>query len=101
MSFVLSYSHHHHLHLLCRLVLFLHSWISITFNRFMLYMVQCHHLQLRCFHPLFCNVQQFNIKLPSAYHVIIQKKVDKLLTKGTIEPSSGGAVFYSQHICCS
>ena len=30
-----------------------------------------------------------------AHHPIIQKEVDELLTIGVIEPSSGGAGFYS------
>ena len=30
-----------------------------------------------------------------AYHPVIQRKVDELLAKGAIEPSSGGAGFYS------
>ena len=54
-------------------------------------MVQGHHLQLRSHPPLFCNIGQFNVK---AHHPIIQE-VDELLAKGVIEPSSGGAGFYS------
>ena len=30
-----------------------------------------------------------------AHHPVIQKEVDELLAKGAIEPSSGGAGFYS------
>ena len=58
-------------------------------------MVQGHHLQLRSHPPLFCNFQQFNVKAAAAHHPIIQKEVDELLAKGVIEPSSGGAGFYS------
>ena len=35
------------------------------------------------------------MKVAPAHHPIIQKKVDELLSKGVIEPSSGGAGFYS------
>ena len=74
---------------------FLDQWRSITSNRFVLNMVQGHHLQLR-FHPaLFRNFRHFNVKVPAAHHPVIQKEVDELLTKGAIEPSSGGASFYS------
>ena len=45
--------------------------------------------------PLFCNFQLFNVKVPAAHHPVIQKEVDELLAKGAIEPSSGGAGFYS------
>ena len=33
--------------------------------------------------------------MPAAHHPVIQKEVDELLAKGAIEPSSGGARFYS------
>ena len=33
--------------------------------------------------------------MATTYHPIIQKEVDELLAKGVIEPSSGGAGFYS------
>ena len=39
--------------------------------------------------------QQFNVKVAAAHHPIIQKEVDELFSKGSIEPSSGGAGFYS------
>ena len=58
-------------------------------------MVQGHHLQLQSHPPLFCNFQQFNVKAVTTHHPIIQKEVDELLAKGAIEPSSGGAGFYS------
>ena len=58
-------------------------------------MVQGHHLQLRSHAPLFCNFWQFNVKAAAAHHPIIQKEVDELLPKEVIEPSSGGAGFYS------
>ena len=58
-------------------------------------MVQGHHLQLRSHLLLFCNFWQFNVKVAAAYHPNIQKEVDELLAKGAIEPSSGGAGFYS------
>ena len=58
-------------------------------------MVQGHHLQLRSHPPLFRNFWHFNVKVPAAHHPVIQKEVDELLAKGAIEPSSGGARFYS------
>ena len=74
---------------------FFDQWRSITSNRFVLNMVWGHHLQLRSHPPLFCNFQHFNVKVAAAHHPVIQKEVDELLAKGAIEPSSGGASFYS------
>ena len=71
------------------------QWRSITSNRFVLNMVQGHHLWLRSHPPLFHNFRQFNVKAAAAHHPIIKKEVDELLVKGAIEPSSGGAGFYS------
>ena len=68
---------------------------SITSNRFVLNMVQGHHLQLQSHPPLFCNFWMFNVKAATTHHPIIQKEVDELLSKGAIEPFSGGAGFYS------
>ena len=44
---------------------------------------------------LFHNFQQFSVKVAAAHHPIIQKEVDELLSKGAVEPSSGGGGFYS------
>ena len=74
---------------------FLDQWRSITSNRFVLNMVWGHHLQLRSHPPLFHDFQHFNVKAAAAHHLVIQKEVDELLAKGAIEPSSGGASFYS------
>ena len=74
---------------------FFDQWRSITSNRFVLNMVWGHHLQLWSCPPLFCNFWQFNVKVATTHHPIIQKEVDELLAKGAIEPSSGGAGFYS------
>ena len=74
---------------------FLDQWRSITSNRFVLNMVRGHHLQLRSCPPLFCNFWHFNVKAAAAHHPVIHKEVDELLAKGAIEPSSGGASFYS------
>ena len=73
----------------------LDQWRSITSNRFVLNMVQGHHLQLRSHPPFFLNFWQFNVKVVAAHHPIIQKKMDGLLTQGAVKPSSGGADFYS------
>ena len=69
---------------------------SITSNRFVLNMFQGHHLQLRSHPPLFPNFWLFTLKAAAAHHPIIQKEVEELLAKGVIEPSSGGAGFYSR-----
>ena len=71
------------------------QWRSITSNRFVLKMVQGHHLQFRSCPTLFHNFWQFNVKAAAAQHSIIQKEVDELLGKGMIEPSSCCAGFYS------
>ena len=67
----------------------------MTFNGFVLNMVQGHHLQLRSCPPLFHNFWQLYVKAFAAHHPIIQKEVDELYAKGAIEPSSGDAGFYS------
>ena len=46
----------------------------------------------------FVNFRKFNITATAAHYSIIQKEVDELLAKGAIEPSNGGASFYSKHI---
>ena len=61
-------------------------------------MVWGHHLQLRSHPPLFCDFWHFNVKAAAAHHPVIQKEVDELLAKGAIEPSSGGAGFYSSSL---
>ena len=58
-------------------------------------MVKGHHLQFKCHPLLFCNFTKFKIKATPAYHSIIQKEVNELLTKGVIEPSTGSTYFYS------
>ena len=73
---------------------FFDQWRSITSNRFVLNMVQDHHLQLRSCPPLFRDFWCFNIKVAAAHHPVIQKEVDELLAKGAIEPP-GGTGFYS------
>ena len=74
---------------------FFDQWKSITSNRFVLNMVQGHHLQLRSCPPLFHDFWHFNVKVAAAHRPVIQKEVDELFAKGAIEPSSGGAGFYS------
>ena len=73
--------------------IFLDQWRSVTSNRFVLNMVQGHHLQLRSCPPLFCYFWQFNVKVAAALHPIIHE-VDELLSKGAIEPYSGFAGCY-------
>ena len=74
---------------------FFDQWRSITSNRFVLNMVWGHHLQLRSHPPLFHDFCCFNVKVAAAHHPVIQKEVDELLAKETIEPSLDGAGFYS------
>ena len=74
---------------------FFRQWKSITSNRYVLNIVQGHHIQLRLHHPLFHNFQQFNSKASAAHHLIIQKEVDEVLAKGEVETSSGGVDFSS------
>ena len=74
---------------------FFDQWRRITSNRFVLNMVWGDHLELRTCPPLFHDFQQFNVKVVAAHHPVIQREVDELLAKGAIEPSSGGAGFYS------
>ena len=74
---------------------FFDQWRSITSNRFVLNMVWGHHLQLRSHPPLFYDFWHFNVKAAAVNYPVIQKEVDELLAKGAIEPSSGGAGFYS------
>ena len=74
---------------------FFYQWRSITSNRFVLNMVWGHHLQHRSHPPLFHDFWHFNVKAAAAHHPVIQKEVDEHLAKGAIEPSSGGAGFYS------
>ena len=77
---------------------FLEQWRSITSNRFVLNMVQGHHLQLSSCPPLFHNFWQFKVRASAAHHTIIQKEVDELLAKGAIETASGDTGFYSNMI---
>ena len=74
---------------------FVNQWRSITSNRFVLNMVWGHHLQLRSHPPSFHDFWLFNVKAAAAHHPVIQRGVDEHLANGVIEPSSGGAGFYS------
>ena len=56
---------------------------------FLLNMVKGHHLQLRCWPPLFQYFMWFNIEADMAIYPVIQKEVEELLAKGAIEPSTG------------
>ena len=58
---------------------FFDQWRSITSNRFVFNMVWGHHLQFWSHPPLFCNFWQFNVKVATTHHPIIQKEVDELL----------------------
>ena len=71
------------------------QWRSITSNRFVLNMVWGHLLQLRSHPSLFLDFWHFNVKVVAAHHPVILREVDELLAKGAIEPSLGGAGFYS------
>ena len=54
---------------------YLDQWRSITSNRFVLDMIQGHHLQLRCHPLLFCQYKWFTINTATAYHPAIQNEV--------------------------
>ena len=69
---------------------FFDQWRTITLNRFVLNMVWGHYLQFQSCPPLFSNFWQFNDKVATTHHSIIQKEVDE-----AIEPSSGWTGFYS------
>ena len=58
-------------------------------------MVQGHCVQLRSYLSLFDNFWQFSVKVTAANYTLIQKGVAEQLTEGAVEPSSGGAGFYS------
>ena len=48
-----------------------------------------------CSSLLFHSFKQFNIKATVSHHPLVQKEVDELLAKGSIEPLTGDADFYS------
>ena len=77
-----------------RLFRFFDQWRGITSNRFVHNMVRGHHLQLWSHPPLFHNFWQFNVKVATTHHPIIQNEMDELLAKGAFVPSSGGDGFY-------
>ena len=68
----------HHLHMqffqVGMLFKIVDQWRSITSNRFVLNMVQDHHLQLWSCPPLFHNFWQFNVKAATTHHPIIQEE---------------------------
>ena len=77
---------------------FLDKWRSITYSRFVLNMVKGHHLQHRCHPLLFCNFKWFSINDAAASLPVIQKKVDRLLTKSVMEQSTDGEVFTQMYL---
>ena len=86
----------HHLHLLSRLVLFMHSWISEEVLCLIdLYLICCRvtifSQGVTLHHSIISGIF---IKATSVHHAIIQKKMDELLAKGATEPSCGRAGFY-------
>ena len=90
--FLMHYGQHFHgSHFLvfCKLVHLqniLDQLRSLTFNTFGLNMVKGHHPQPRYHSPLFHNLTWFNIKAAMIYHSIIQKEVDELVAKCSIDP---------------
>ena len=71
------------------------QWRSITSNRFVPNMVWGQDLQHKSHPPLFHDFLQFNVKVAAAHHPLISEGVDEPLAKGAVEPSLGGAGFYS------
>ena len=84
----------------CILLHFLNQGRSITSYRFVLNMVQGHHLQLWSCPLLFLDFWQFNVNAAPAYQPIIQKELDELLSKGVLK-SSLVCWFLFQCVCCS
>ena len=60
---------------------FFDQWRSIPTNRFVLNMVQGHHLQLRSCPPLFSDFWHFNVKVAAASHPVIQKELISFLLR--------------------
>ena len=60
-------------------------------------MVKLHHLQLRVCYPLFYNFHQFQVEAAWGHHPVIQKEVQQLVAKGSIEPST--VVLVSIPVC--
>ena len=93
MTFLMCYSlqlHHHHL---CHAGWYTSKFFWSVESSF--FALNGFDHQLWCWPLLFHNFRLFNIKATVAYHPIIQKEMDDLLAKGSIEASTGGAVFYS------
>ena len=80
---------------------FFDQWRSITSNRFVLNMVEGHHLQLRSHSSLSRDFWHFNVKAAAGHHPVIQKEVDELLANRAVELSSGGTGFYSSMLVVS
>ena len=81
-----------------RLVCFLIFWISgeaLFLTSLCLIWFRVTIFSLGHAPPLLCNCWQLNEKVAATHLPIIQKEVDELLSKGVIEPCSGGAGFYS------
>ena len=72
----------------------LDQYISLTFNRVVPNVIKDLHLQLRCHPPLLQKFLWFNIIAAMAHHPSIQKEVDEMLAKGSIEPWMGCAGLY-------
>ena len=99
MSFLTCYSLHSlHIHLFCRLVLLQNSWVS---REALLPIALCllwsglNIFSLGVTLLLFHKFKWFNVHATPAHHCIIQMEMDEFLAKGAIDPSSGGAGFYS------
>ena len=55
------------------------QWRNMTSNRFVLNVVSGHYLRLESYLPLFHSFWQFNVKVATTHHPIIQKEVDEQL----------------------
>ena len=75
------------------------QWRNITSDRFVLNMVWGHHLHLWSHPPLFHNFWQFNVKVATTHHPIIQKERDELLSKGQLIHLL--VVLVSILVCCA
>ena len=62
-------------------------------NRFVLYMVKGHHLQLCKQPPLFRDFKWFNFKAPGMHCPMIQEEVQEVLARGPLNHSLVVLVF--------
>ena len=80
---------------------FLDQGMSITPMDLWLIWLRVTIFQLRSHPSLICNFKWFSVKAAQLIIPLSKKEVDELLAKGATEPSSSGAGFLFQCLCCS